>query len=73
MIDGEKKQRKRLVKGKKYEFIASHTFRRTFCTLYFGKMKNQDIMKISGHKKESEFLKYIGKKDVDYSVWDSEL
>lgn len=44
----------------KFEMIASHTARRTGATLmYKADIKPIDIMKITGHKKESTFLKYI--------------
>ena len=44
----------------KYELIKSHTARRTGATLmYLAKIPTIDIMKITGHKKESNFLKYI--------------
>ena len=44
----------------KYELVGSHTARRTGCTLmYLNGIPTIDIMKISGHKTESELLKYI--------------
>ena len=44
----------------KYEMITSHTARRTGATLmYKSKIPSIAIMKITGHKKESTFLKYI--------------
>ena len=44
----------------KWEMLESHTARRSFCTNYYLKrMSIQDIMHISGHKTEKEFLKYI--------------
>lgn len=44
----------------KYELIKTHTARRTGCTLmYKAHIPVIDIMKISGHKTEREFLKYI--------------
>lgn len=44
----------------KYELIKTHTARRTGCTLmYKAGIQVIDIMKISGHKTEREFLKYI--------------
>jgi integrase len=44
----------------KYELLVSHTGRRTFATnLYFDKVPAMLIMKITGHKSESSFLKYI--------------
>jgi integrase len=45
---------------KKYELIVTHTARRSGCTnMYLAGIPGIDIMKISGHKTESEFLKYI--------------
>jgi hypothetical protein len=44
----------------KYEMIKTHTARRTGCTLmYLAKISPIDIMKLSGHRTETEFLKYI--------------
>jgi integrase len=44
----------------KYELIKTHTARRTGCTLmYLAGVPTLDIMKISGHKTEREFLNYI--------------
>jgi integrase len=45
---------------KKNELIKTHTARRTGCTLmYLAGVPTIDIMKISGHKTEREFLNYI--------------
>lgn len=46
----------------KHELITIHTARRTFCTLlYYGDndLTEAEIMKMSGHTKESTFMKYI--------------
>lgn len=44
----------------KYELITSHTARRSGCTnLHLAEVPSIDIMKISGHATEREFLKYI--------------
>lgn len=44
----------------KYELISSHTARRSFATnAYKAGIPTISIMKITGHKKESTFLKYI--------------
>jgi integrase len=44
----------------KCKFIKTHTARRTGCTLmYLAGVQPIDIMKVSGHKTEREFLKYI--------------
>lgn len=48
------------ISGKKYEFISSHSARRTFATnAYKRKIAPFLIMAITGHKTEAEFLKYI--------------
>jgi len=45
---------------KKCDLIMTHTARRTGCTLmYLAGIPVIDIMKVSGHKTEKEFLKYI--------------
>jgi len=45
---------------KKFEFISAHTSRRTFATnLYLTGFPSYHIMKITGHKTEVAFLKYI--------------
>lgn len=45
---------------KKYEWITSHTARRSFATnSYLEGLDNYSIMKITGHKTEADFLKYI--------------
>lgn len=43
----------------KYELISSHICRRSFATILYGKIDTLTIMKITGHKTEQEFLKYI--------------
>ena len=47
-------------KRPKYEMIKTHTARRSFCTnTYLSGMDSLDIMALSGHKTEANFLKYI--------------
>jgi integrase len=44
----------------KFDLIQSHTARRSFCTnAYLGGLDTLSIMAVSGHKTESNFLKYI--------------
>ena len=43
-----------------YLLASSHVMRRTFATLYYGKMPTVVIMSVTGHKTEKEFLGYIG-------------
>jgi integrase len=46
--------------NQKYELISSHTCRRSFCTNQFNRgMPTLLIRKISGHKTEAAFLRYI--------------
>jgi len=52
--------RKEELSAMKYEVVASHTCRRSFCTNQFLKgMPNFLIRKISGHSTEKAFLQYI--------------
>ena len=62
---GEKVRRYVKKERSKWEYISIHTFRRTLCTMLFGKVPNRDIMKMSGHRTEREFLGYLG--ETDYS------
>jgi len=58
-------------KAYKYQQIRSHTARRTGCTLmHLAGINTLDIMKISGHRTEREFLKYIrlGKEETAISL-----
>ncbi|UQD55870.1 phage integrase SAM-like domain-containing protein [Flavobacterium sp. K5-23] len=55
--------RKELGKYPKYELIASHCFRRSFCTNYYKKIPTAVLIGISGHSKESLFLTYINKRE----------
>lgn len=47
----------------KYELIASHCFRRSFCSNYYKKIPTPILINISGHSKESLFLTYIQKRE----------
>jgi len=62
-------RRKRIVEDKKYTFCSSHMFRRSFITKYFGKLPNQEIMKVTGHKSEREFLKYVQEVESNHQIW----
>lgn len=50
----------------KYELITAHCMRRSFCSNHYGNLPNAIIMSLSGHKSETEFLKYIGKTSEDH-------
>jgi integrase len=53
---------KRKLKGvyEKYELITAHDLRRSFATNYYSKVETPILMRITGHKKETTFLEYIG-------------
>ncbi len=55
-----KKKQKVVTRKPKYDFICSHTCRRSFCTNeYLAGTNVHLIMKISGHKTEKAFLRYL--------------
>lgn len=58
-IISKNKNRKEFGTYPKYELITSHTCRRSFASNLYGKIPNLTIMAITGHKTESQFLKYI--------------
>lgn len=59
----KKINRKVFGKYPKYELITTHTFRRSFATNYYKKMPTPVLMTITGHSKESMFLKYINRQE----------
>lgn len=51
---------KRTVKRQKWEMVSTHTARRSFATnLYKSGFPSPSIMKITGHKSEAAFMKYL--------------
>lgn len=55
-----------IVEVPKYELISSHVGRRSFATNFYGKINQQLIQSVTGHKTESSFLKYINKqREID--------
>ena len=60
-IQVKNKMRKEFGLYPKYELISSHCCRRSFVTSLYGKpdVSNLTIMAITGHKTESEFIKYV--------------
>lgn len=62
----------------KFEKLTTHTARRSFATnLYNDKFPSQIIMKITGHRTEKAFLKYIRATPIEYAEtlklhWDSQ-
>jgi len=56
----------KVVSKPKYELVTSHIGRRSFASNFYGKLNQQMIMGVTGHKSESSFLKYINKdREVD--------
>jgi len=55
---------RRKLKGiyRKCDLVSAHDLRRSFATNYYGKVQTPILMRITGHKKESTFLEYIGQK-----------
>jgi integrase len=69
-INTPKGRRVKVVQDKKYTFCSSHMFRRSFITKYYGKAPNEEIMKVTGHKSEREFLVYVQKIETNFKVWE---
>ncbi len=55
--------RKVLGKFPKHQLVTSHSFRRSFASNYYKKMPTPILMGITGHTKESMFLKYINRQE----------
>ncbi|WP_090079598.1 phage integrase SAM-like domain-containing protein [Halpernia frigidisoli] len=58
-----------------HKLVSSHLCRRTFATMYYGKIATPIIMSVTKHKTETEFLKYIGKDSDEltsqmFDYWD---
>lgn len=68
-IEGAKKINNRNVIDfyPKYKLISSHSLRRSFASNYYGKIKTNLLMSITGHTTERMFLNYIGKTALDYA------
>lgn len=58
-VISKNKSRKVYSSYPKHELITSHTCRRSFASNLYGKLPNATIMAITGHKTETQFLKYI--------------
>lgn len=62
----------RVVTKPKYELVTSHIGRRSFASNFYGKINQQLIMGVTGHKSESSFLKYINKdREIDAEALNS--
>jgi integrase len=68
-IQTPKGKRYRIVEDEKYTFCASHMFRRSFITKYYLKLPNEEIMRVTGHKSEREFLGYVQEVKTNHQIW----
>lgn len=66
---GKGNKQKRKIKGiyPKWELMASHVCRRSFCTNLYGILPTPLIMSISAHSSEKMLLNYIGKDSLDFA------
>lgn len=71
------KDKKRTVKGKfpKWQLASSHDCRRSFASNFYSKREfpTPILMNITAHSSEKQFLEYIGKKPLDYSLQLAEI
>ena len=58
--NNRKTRRKEVVTAPEYEFVMAHIMRRSFASIYYGKIETPLLMNTTGHTKESTFLTYIG-------------
>jgi len=56
-----KTHRKELGLFPKHAVITAHDLRRSFATNFFGKIPTPVLMQMTGHSKESTFMRYIGR------------
>lgn len=66
ILNDPKTNRKKLGSYPKWQLLASHVCRRSYCSNMYGKMPTPIIMQVTGHATEKSFLNYIGKKGTDY-------
>jgi hypothetical protein len=52
----------------KWKLVSSHIGRRSFATNFYGEISTPLLMNITAHSTERQFLEYIGKKPIDYSL-----
>lgn len=60
--------RRKQVKAEKYKFVTTHIGRRTFATLYYGKMPTSLLKDLTGHSTEAMLLTYIGKNKLESAI-----
>lgn len=72
LVEGGKVDKKtsRKVRGNypKHELITSHICRRSFATNFYGLIPTSQLIAVTAHSTERQFLEYIGKTDTDYAM-----
>lgn len=72
LIEGGKVDKKinRKINGSypKYELITSHICRRSFATNFYGIIPTSQLIGVTAHATERQFLEYLGKTDTDYAM-----
>ena len=68
-VKGKGNKEKRKVSGiyPKWQLMASHVCRRSFCSNLYGILPTPLIMSISAHSSEKMLLNYIGKDSLDFA------
>lgn len=66
ILNDPETNRKKFGEYPKWQLLASHVCRRSYCSNMYGKMPTPIIMQVTGHATEKSFLNYIGKKGTDY-------
>lgn len=69
-VFSEEKQRNEIVETEKCHLISSHVCRRSFATNFYGNklFTTPQLMAITGHKSESQFLNYIGRTADEWAM-----
>ena len=72
---GKGNRDKRKINGTypKWQLMASHVCRRSFCTNLYGILPTPLIMRISAHSSEKMLLNYIGKDSLDFCSTDCRI
>ncbi|MEA1849000.1 phage integrase SAM-like domain-containing protein [Chryseobacterium sp. MHB01] len=69
-VFNDEKQRNEIVETEKCYLISSHVCRRSFATNFYGNklFTTPQLMAITGHKSESQFLNYIGRTADEWAM-----
>ncbi|REC76072.1 hypothetical protein DRF60_14405 [Chryseobacterium elymi] len=69
-VYNEETKKNEIVETEKCNLVSSHVCRRSFATNFYGNkmFTTPQLMSITGHKSESQFLNYIGKTADDWAM-----